>query len=89
MSVRATAKTTVENAAETPVKARRTAAPTGARSALDLQRDVAEAAAAGAFDHAAQAVESDRWSQRRTLGFIVVTCSAFWIGVGLLIAHSR
>ena len=28
-----------------------------------------------------------RWSARRTLGFAVITCGAFWMGVGLVIAR--
>ena len=49
-----------------------------------MQRELAEALAAGAFDPRADDV---RWSPRRTLAFIVVTCSAFWIAVGLLVAR--
>ncbi len=33
----------------------------------------------------AEAFESEpRWSARRTLAFAVVTCGAFWAGVGLV-----
>ena len=28
-------------------------------------------------------VEADKWSGRRTLGFIVLTCGGFWLAVGL------
>ena len=28
-------------------------------------------------------IEDDKWSPRRTLGFIVLTCGGFWLAVGL------
>ena len=35
-----------------------------------------------------EAFESEpRWSARRTLGFAVITCGAFWMGVGLVVAR--
>ena len=30
-------------------------------------------------------VEEPKWSPRRALGFILLTCSAFWIALGLLL----
>lgn len=45
----------------------------------ELQREVAEALAQGAFDLTPEegAVEG-KWSLRRTLAFMIGTCSVFW-----------
>lgn len=64
-----------------PAAKRKPAAPT--RPARRLQEDVAAAAAAGAFGGQGE----DRWSARQTLSFILVTCGAFWLAVGLMLSR--
>jgi hypothetical protein len=99
MSGRAAVKIGVEETADAApsaaplsvpaVKASQRRPAAGRQSPLDLQREVADAVAAGAFEPGGLAVRPDRWSARRTLGFIFVTCSAFWICVGLLVTELR
>lgn len=48
-----------------------------------LQRELAEAVAAGVFESGAYDM-TRRWSTRRTAAFVVVTCGTFWAGVGWL-----
>lgn len=56
--------------------------------ARDLQREIAAAAAQGAFGAAGHgAVVGERWSQRRTLAFIVGTCGAFWAAVAFAMSR--
>lgn len=45
-----------------------------------LQRELAQAVAAGVFEPGAYDM-TQRWSPRRTAAFVVVTCGAFWAGV--------
>lgn len=63
--------------------------PTGApgNPARDLQREVAAAAARGAFGAVAASADDDRWSQRRTLVFILATCGAFWAAVAFAMSR--
>lgn len=64
--------------------------PAGAHGnpARDLQREIAAAAAKGAFGAAGHdVVVGDRWSQRRTLMFIVATCGAFWAAVAFAMSR--
>ncbi len=49
----------------------------GANPAMMLQRDLAEAVALGAFDPRLEP-HGRKWSARKTLAFIFVTCGAFW-----------
>ncbi len=49
----------------------------GANPAMMLQRDLAEAVALGAFDPRLEPY-GKKWSPRKTLAFMFVTCGAFW-----------
>ena len=49
---------------------------------LDLQREVAAAVARGVFsDDVAAPAGGVKWSPRRTLAFLLVTCGGFWAAV--------
>jgi hypothetical protein len=56
----------------------------GANQAMMLQRELAQAIALGAFDPR-EAAYGKKWSPRRTLAFMFVTCGAFWCAVGYAI----
>ncbi len=59
-------------------RAAQTAAPS---PALALQATLAEAFEGEMVDMGV------RWSARRTVAFALVTCGAFWMGVGLVVAR--
>lgn len=55
-----------------------------ANPAMMLQQELAQAIALGAFDPR-EAAYGKKWSPRRTLAFMFVTCGAFWCAVAYAI----
>jgi hypothetical protein len=56
--------------------------------ARDLQRELAAAAARGDFNAIGlDGPVAGRWSKRRTLAFVVISCGAFWAAVAFAIAR--